>query len=130
MIVRDRLQRYHMRRQFGPEAALWRPDRDEQQVSAHESTLNSSMTENHAPVVHYPLLTGQPMGLFRDPLSMSEPSRNYVSQIHFDVEAPGMSGGVNSVMGLAEAGRAQMPTDRRVIIVAPDEFSPDSRGEN
>ena len=24
MIVRDRLQRYHMRRQFGPEAALWR----------------------------------------------------------------------------------------------------------
>ena len=30
MIVRDRLQWYHMRRQFGPEAALWRPDRNEQ----------------------------------------------------------------------------------------------------
>ena len=29
MIVHDRLQRYQMRRQFGPEAAPWRPDRDE-----------------------------------------------------------------------------------------------------
>ena len=29
MIVRDRLQRYHMRRQFGSEAALWHPERDE-----------------------------------------------------------------------------------------------------
>ena len=39
MIVRDRLLRYYLRRQFGPEAALWQPDRDEQQVSTHESTL-------------------------------------------------------------------------------------------
>ena len=29
MIVRDRLQRYHIRRQFGPEAAPWHPERDE-----------------------------------------------------------------------------------------------------
>ena len=70
------------------------------------------------------------MGRYRDPLSMSEPLRNYVSQIHFDMEAPGMSGGVNRVGVLAEAGRAQEPTDRRVSIVAPDDFSADSRGEN
>ena len=43
MIVRDRLQRYHMRRQFGPEAAPWHPERDEMQVSSYESTRNSSM---------------------------------------------------------------------------------------
>ena len=38
-------------------------------------------------------------------MSMEEPSRNYVSQIQFDVEAQGVSSGVNSVGGLAEAER-------------------------
>ena len=101
MIVRDWLQRYHMRRQFGPEAAMWRPNRDEQQVSAHESTLQSSVAENDASVAHSLLPTGQSIGRFRDPLSMSEPSRNYISQIHFDIDAPGNSGGVNSVGGVS-----------------------------
>ena len=103
MIVRDRLLRYHLRRQFGPEAALWQPDRDEQQVSTHESTCHSSLAENDAHAAHSPLPTGQSFGCFRDPLSMSEPSRNYISQIHFEIEAPGTPGGVNSVGGLAEA---------------------------
>ena len=66
------------------------------------------MTESNASVgqgalgIHPPLPTGQSMGRFRAPLSMSEPSRNYVSQIHFDIETPKMSGGVDSVGGLAE----------------------------
>ena len=68
------------------------------------------------------------MGRFRDPLSMSEPSRNYVSQIHFDVEAPGMSGGVDSVGSLAEAECTQVPTDRRVSLVVPDDSTANSRG--
>ena len=50
MIVRERLQCYHMRRQFGPEAAPWRPEHDEQPVSAPESTRNSSMAESNASV--------------------------------------------------------------------------------
>ena len=64
MIVRDRLQRYHMRRQFGPEAAPWHPERDELQVSSHESTRNSSMAESNASLgpsaqaIHSPLPTG------------------------------------------------------------------------
>ena len=121
MIVRDRLQRYHMRRQFGPEAAPWHPERDEMQVSSHESTRNSSMAENNASLghsvqgIHSPLPTGQSIGRFRDPISMEEPSRNYVSQIHFDV----------SVGGLAEAERLQVPVDR---IVVPEDLSADSRG--
>ena len=133
-IVRDRLHRCHMQRQFGPEAAPWRPDRNEQQVSAHEFTRNSSMAESNASNepsalrIHSPLPTGQSMGRFRDPMSMEEPSRNFISQIHFDIEAPGVSGAVNSVGGLAEAGRAQVPTDRRVSIVVPDDFAADSRG--
>ena len=63
MIVRDRLQRYHMRRQFGPEAAPWHPERDELQVSSHESTRNSSMAESNASIgqnaqgIHSPLPT-------------------------------------------------------------------------
>ena len=82
MITRDRLQRYHMRRQFGPEAAPWHPERDELQVSTHESTRNSSMAESNASLgpnaqaIHSPLPTGQSMGRFRDPMSMEEPSRN------------------------------------------------------
>ena len=48
MIVRDRLQRYHMQRQFGPEAAPWHPECDELQVSSHESTRNSSMAQSNA----------------------------------------------------------------------------------
>ena len=134
MIVRDWLQRYHMRRQFGPEAAPWRSEHDEQTVLAHESTRNSSMAESNAFIgqgalgIHSPLPTGQSMGRFRDPLSISEPSRNYVSQIHFDVEAPEMSGGVDSVAGLAEAECTQVPTDRRVRIVAPNDSPANSRG--
>ena len=68
------------------------------------------------------------MGRFRDPLSMSEPSRNYVSQIHFDIEALGMSGGADSVGGLAKAECTQVPTDRRVSIVAPDDSTANSQG--
>ena len=92
------------------------------------------MAESNASVgqgaleIRSPLPTGQTMRWFRDPLSMSEPSRNYVSQIHFDVEAPGMSGGVDSVGGLAEAECTQVPTDRRVSIVAPDDSTANSRG--
>ena len=70
----DRLQRYHMRWQFSPEPAPWYPERDELQVSSHESTRNSSMAENNAPNgaqgIHSPLPTGQSMGRFRDPMSM------------------------------------------------------------
>ena len=76
MIVRDRLQRYHMRRQFGPKTAPWHPERDELQVSSHESTRNSSMAESNASLgpsaeaIHSPLPTGQSMGPFRGPMSM------------------------------------------------------------
>ena len=80
--------------------------------------------------IHSPLPTGQSIGRFRDPISMEEPSRNYVLQIHFDVEAPGVSSGVNSVEGLAEAEHLQVPVDRRVSIVVPEDLSADSRGGN
>ena len=136
MIVRDRLQRYHMRRQFGPEAAPWNPERDELRVSSHESTRNSSMAENNATIgpgaqgIHFPLPTGQSMGRFRDRMSMEEPSRNYISQIRFDIEALGEHSGVNSVGGLAEAERLHVPTDRRVSIVVAEDLSADSRGGN
>ena len=136
MIVRDRLQRYHMRRQFGPEAAPWNPERVELQVSSHDSTRNSSMAENNATIgpgaqgIHSPLPTGQSMGCFRDPMSMEEPSRNYISQIRFDIEAPGEHRGVNSVGGLAKAERLQVPTDRRVNIVVPEDLSAKSRGRS
>ena len=69
----------------------------------------------------------QSMGRFLDPMSMEEPSRNFTSQIHFDIEAPGVSGRVNSVGGLAEAGRAQVPTDRRVSIAVPKDYPADIR---
>ena len=115
---------------------MWYPEHDELHVSLHESTRNSSMAESNASIgpsaqgIHSPLPTSQSMGRFRDPMSMVEPSRNYISQIRFDIKAPGESGGVNSVGGLAEAVRLQVPTDRRVSIVDPDEFSADSRGGN
>ena len=80
--------------------------------------------------IHSPVLTGQSMGHFRDPVSIDEPSRNFISQIHFDIEAPRMSGGLNNVGSLAEAGRSQVPTNRRFSIVVPNDFPADSRGEH
>ena len=89
------------------------------------------MAESHASAgpgilgIHSSLLTGQSMGRFRNPMWMEEPSRNFISQIHFDVEAPGVSGGVKSVGGLAEA---HVTTDRRVSLALPEDFPADSRG--
>ena len=123
---------FHLNARSSP----WHPERDELQVSSHDSTRNSSVAESNASLgqsaqgIHSPLPTGQSMGRFRDPMSMEEPSRNYVSQIQFHVEAPGVSGGVNSVGGLAEAERLQGPVDRRVSIMVPDDLSADSRGGN
>ena len=50
MIVRDRLQRYHMRSQFGPGAAQWQPERDEQQISSNESPQHSLTAESNASI--------------------------------------------------------------------------------
>ena len=94
------------------------------------------MAEINAPIgpgaqgIHSPRPTGLSMGHFRYLMSMEEPLRNYISRIRFDIEAPEEPGRVNSVGGLAEAERIQVPTDRRVSIVALEDFSADSRGEN
>ena len=102
MILRNRLERYEMRRHFGADVVPWNPARDEpteESPSVHSPSSSSrhsaanflpNRVSEQAAVaglnpIHEPPSTGQSMGRFRDPISMEMPLQTFRSQVQIEL---------------------------------------------